>query len=84
MAFLVNSIYWLWLFIVPIILLGGAGLILYMQSEEYLPFSIILGIAGAVLGFLWAERIRKKVGLPTFFGRLLSMPEMTQKDEASQ
>ena len=84
MAFIVNSIYWLWLFIVPIILLGGAGLILYMQSEEYLPFSIILGIAGAVLGLLWAERIRKKVGLSEFFGRLLSFPEMTQKDDSSQ
>lgn len=84
MAFLVNSIYWLWLFIVPIILLGGAGLILYMQSEEYLPFSIILGIAGAVLGFLWAEKIRNKVGLSEFFGRLLSFPEMTQKDDSSQ
>ena len=83
-TFLVHGVYWLWLFMVPVLILGGAGAIIYLQSADYLIYSIILAAAGMVIGFLWAERIRKKVGLPTFFGRLLSMPEMTQKDEASQ
>lgn len=82
--FLVHGIYWLWLFIVPVLILGGGGAIIYLQSEDYLIYSITLTIAGVLLGFLLAERIRKKVGLPAFFGRLLSMPEMTQKDDPSK
>ena len=80
--FLVHSIYWLWLFIVPVLILGGAGIILYLQSENYLPFSIILAVAGAAIGFFWAERVRKKTGLTEFFGHLLSFPEMTKKDDS--
>ena len=82
--FLVHSIFWLWVFIVPVLILGGAGAIIYLQSADNLIYSIILAVAGMVIGFLLAERIRKKVGLTAFFGRLISMPEMTKKDEPSQ
>ena len=77
---LINGIYWLWIFIVPILIFGGIGFFLYLKSPENLPFAIILTVIAVVLGFLWAERVRKKEGLTDFFGRISSHPKFRKKE----
>ena len=70
--FFINTIFWLWLFIVPAGLLSFAGYWLYVKNAGNLPYSIILAIAGIACGVLLAESVRKKYGLANFFGRIRS------------
>lgn len=72
----INTIYWLWLFIVPLLPIGGISIWLYTKSSENLPFIIILGVIGIISRFLLAESVRKKTGLSTFFGKILSTPDI--------
>ena len=65
--FVINTIYWLWIFLAPTIVFGLIGFFLYSSSAENLPYLIFLTIIGMALGILWAERIRKKHGLTHFF-----------------
>lgn len=62
---LIKLIYWLHLFIVPVLILGLAGLL----SDNEMAF-IILTSAGVVSGIVLAEYIRRKTGLIHFFGGL--------------
>lgn len=83
--FIVNLIFWLWVFIVPAAILGFLAFLLYNKSSDNLPFSIIILVVGVVLGVLLAEYIRKKYGLDYFFGKLLSTPELEndKKEEST-
>lgn len=82
--FFINAIYWMWLFIVPTGLLGFIALMLYKAATDYLFLSIIISALGLFLGFQLAEHVRKKYGLDTFFGRLLSTPELEENDGGSK
>ena len=72
----INSIFWLWLFIVPTGVLGFLAVWLYFRSSGNLPYSIIIGAIGVTLGIVLAEYVRKKYGLDHFFGRLSATPEL--------
>jgi len=74
--FLVNAIYWLWLFFVPTIILGLVSIWLFYESESNFPYSLAIGIIGLVIGILLAEYVRRKHGLDLFFGRILSTPDL--------
>ncbi|HEX6333955.1 MAG TPA: hypothetical protein VFZ78_06995 [Flavisolibacter sp.] len=74
--FLIDAIFWIWIFIVPAGICAFGGFLLHNASHHYLPFSILITLAGAVAGFFLAEYIRKKYGLADFFGKLLSTPEL--------
>jgi uncharacterized membrane protein YeaQ/YmgE (transglycosylase-associated protein family) len=74
--FFINAIFWLWLFIVPTGILGFLALWLYLKTKNNLPYSIILGLVGIVLGVLLAEYVRKKYGLSNFFGRIIATPDI--------
>lgn len=74
--FLINLIFWLWVFIVPVALLGLAAFLLYNKSPDNLPYSILISLAGVAAGAAFAEHVRKKHGLAHFFGKLLSTPEL--------
>jgi hypothetical protein len=76
--FLINSIYWLWAFIVPVILTGIPAWFLYVKSEKNLVFSILLLAAGIVCGVFVAERIRRKPGLSKFFSTLGETPDIEE------
>lgn len=74
--FFINLLYWISLFLVPVVLLGGIGLWLFIQSNENLIFSIFMLFFSIVAGVLFAEYIRKKYGLDNFFGRTLATPDI--------
>ena len=74
--FFINSIFWLWLFIVPAGLLGFLALWLYVKSPDNFIFSISISVAGVILGIVLAEFVRRKYGLDNFFGRLHATPDI--------
>lgn len=84
--FFINAIFWLWIFIIPAGIMSFIGLLLYYKSSQNLPYSILIGIIGIVLGIYLAELVRKKHGFDYFFGILLSTPdiEATNKPDEDQ
>ena len=74
--FFINTIFWLWLFIVPTGIMGFLGFWLYEKHHDNLFYSIIITVVGIILGIVLAEHVRKKYGLDNFFGRLLATPDI--------
>ena len=60
---------------------------MYIRSADNFVYSIILSIAGIILGIILAEFVRKRYGLDNFFGRISATPDidgenvLDQKDE---
>ncbi|MEI9959039.1 MAG: hypothetical protein WDM90_22610 [Ferruginibacter sp.] len=67
-AFLINAIYWLGIFISPVLIFSFVVLWLYSNNTTSLSLSILIGILGLILGILFAEYVRRKYGLNNFFG----------------
>ena len=74
--FLINTFFWLWIFIVPAGGLGFLGLWLYLRSSHNLFFSIIIFFIGITFGIVLAEYVRKRYGLDNFFGSRLATPDI--------
>jgi uncharacterized membrane protein (DUF485 family) len=81
MMFLVNTIYWLCLFIVPSGIIGFIALWLYTDNAIGITLSILISALGIVIGILLAEYIRKNYGLINFFSRLSSTPDIENRNE---
>jgi len=62
-------IYWLQIFVVPVIICGIIALFTYSDNKF---LSISLLILGIALGVFLAEFVRRKYGLDKFFARLYS------------
>lgn len=71
---LVAILYWLQAFLAPVLLFGFVGLA--FDSNHILR---ILLIAGAIIGIILAEYIRRKIGLDIFFARIYGPNEMDEK-----
>ncbi len=70
-ALFVYSLLWLMLAASPTIAGLIIGFILSAQAGDLYSLTVPLcGFAGFIIGALWAERIRKTIGLAAFFGRL--------------
>lgn len=75
MKWFINCIFWLQAFAAPVILAGLIGLITSSSGKGF----IIILSAGAVLGILLAEYIRRKYGLDVFFARIYSSNKMDRQ-----
>ena len=78
--FLINTIYWLWLFIVPSGIFSFIGYWIYLKDSSNIAYSIILSVTGITLGIYLAERVRKKYGLSNFFGRISESPDIKDRN----
>ena len=83
-AFLINVIYWLGLFISPAAILCFVALWLYSNNATGLFVSIVIGVTGMILGIAVAEYIRKRYGLNNFWSgvstNLDNVPGKEKKD----
>lgn len=67
---LVEAIYWLLIFLSPMLIATViAGVIYFSNGEQITIPLVVLGI-GFVAGVFLAERIRRKYGCSTFYSRL--------------
>lgn len=80
--FFINTIFWVWAFMVPVGVCGFFALLIYSRSDSNLPYSILLLILGIALGIWLAESIRKKHGLSHFFSRIMASPDLDPKRES--
>jgi hypothetical protein len=71
---IVTIIYWLQAFVAPVIIFGVIGITINNKTVL-----IILLVTGAVVGIIFAEYIRRKVGLATFFARIYGPNQMDEK-----
>lgn len=78
---LVNTIYWLGLFIVPSGTIGFISLWLYVNNDIGIYLSILSGSVGIVSGIVLAEYLRKHYGLINFFSRLSSTQDIENRSE---
>ncbi|WP_448550170.1 hypothetical protein [Thalassotalea fusca] len=83
-ALMVQLLLWLAVAASPTLVGVIIGFIISMQAGDLYNLAVPLcGLAGFVVGALWAERIRKTMGLPAFFGRLFRMSELQDSDKNS-
>ena len=78
--FLINSIFWLGIFIVPAGILGFIAYYKYVESSDNYIWSIIIAVIGVAAGIFLAEIIRRKYGLDNFFGRRYATPDIDGKN----
>jgi hypothetical protein len=81
MMFIVNTIYWLCLFIIPSGIIGFIALWLYTDKAISMTLSKLIAAVGIVTGILLAEYIRKHYGLVNFFSRLSSTQDVKNRNE---
>ena len=82
-AFLINAIFWLQLFIVPAGILSFAGLWIYYKYNSGLFFPLFFGIAGAISGIALAEYVRRHYGLDNFWGGLYHNPDFDKDKDGN-
>ncbi|ESP93279.1 hypothetical protein [Pseudoalteromonas luteoviolacea] len=74
----VVSLLYLQIVLSPVFFMGILGLISIQFFDQSTAIHITTGCAllGSILGFFWAERIRRSTGIITFHSYLLSTPEI--------
>lgn len=62
----------------------GAGIYLSAPGRFTLAVGITAGVAGILIGVLWATRVWKKTGTTAFFSRLDATPELNKQEDGSE
>jgi hypothetical protein len=73
--FLIDLVYWLWLFLIPTGILGVYAYYRHYKNPKNLALPLLIIIVGIVLGIWLAESIRRKRGLAYFFSRINASPD---------
>ncbi len=77
--FLVNAVYWLWIFIIPAALCSFLAYWMYAKDPGNAILSVFLVISGILSGIFLAEKVRKKYGLSDFFAEASATPDIENK-----
>jgi hypothetical protein len=76
LSFIIESVFWLQLFFTPVIIGGLTGLFIYIANENLLWLTITILSVSVVLGFLYAEKIRKKYGTSRYVSKGIGTPDI--------
>ena len=76
----IAAIWWLWIVVasVGVAIIIGVASVHFLFENYYLETTVSFGIFGGILGFIWAEKVRKQVGLDKFFGAITGAPTKDQ------
>lgn len=69
--FLISSILWFWLFLIPSGIFGAIAYFRYYDNPNNIGVPLFLTIMGVLLGVFLAEYIRRKFGLTFFLVELM-------------
>lgn len=77
---IITAIWWLWIVVasVAVTVIVGLASVHFLFQNYYLEAAIFFGILGSILGVIWAERVRKKIGLDKFYGAVTGAPTKDQ------
>jgi len=82
LALIVQLFLWLAVAASPTLVGVIIGFLISMQAGDLYNLSVPLcGFVGFIFGAVWAERIRRTVGLSAFLGRLVGMRELRDNDK---
>lgn len=80
---LMDGIGWLLIFLCPFLALGALGVIAFLALGFWL--GLIIGVflvfSGAILGFLFAQWVSKKMGTMFFISRVSATPQLDGRDD---
>ena len=81
----VESIFWLQLFLVPVLLGGVISVVIYISNENLIWLSIAIAAISIILGVIYAERIRRKHGTSKYLTRIMATgdQEKVRSEESS-
>lgn len=79
--FFVNAVYWLHLFIVPVMVFSFAAFWIYAKDDSNMVYALLLVLAGILLGIFIAEKVRRKYGLSNFFGGMASTADADTEND---
>src|SRR5690606_34319026 len=68
----VESIFWLQLFLVPVLAGGVIAVVIFIRNENLLWLSIAIAAISIILGVIYAERIRRKHGTSRYLARIMA------------
>ena len=68
----VESIFWLQLFLVPVLAGGVIAVVIFISNENLLWLSIAIAAISIIVGVIYAERIRRKHGTSRYLARIMS------------
>jgi hypothetical protein len=77
-VWIVRIIYWLQAFAGPLILFGLVALFVYIKTENKI-IAFLLVAVGFISGVVFAEYIRRKYGLESYFGRIYGPNDIDDK-----
>ncbi len=72
----IESIFWIQFFITPLGMGGLIAVFIYIGNEKLLWLSITITIISAILGILYAERVRRKHGASRYASRGIATPDI--------
>jgi hypothetical protein len=79
---LIEIIFWISLFISPVLFSLLIAFIVVINMNEFnIYWFYSIGAIGIIIGFIFAEYIRRKYGCSNFYSKLLNMPEFTKKNK---
>jgi hypothetical protein len=76
----IEFIYWVAIFISPLLFFGFVSFIIYQYYPAMKLLSLIICILGILSGVFIAERIRRKYGCSKYMSRLISTPDIWPTD----
>jgi general stress protein CsbA len=76
LSFLIESVFWVQLFIAPVGIGGLIALFIYIGNQKLLWLSITIAVASIVIGFVYAERVRRKRGTSRYASKIIGTPDI--------
>ena len=73
---LIESIFWIQFFITPLGIGALIAIFIYISNEKLLWLSIAITIISAILGIIYAERVRRKKGTSRYASRIIGTPDI--------
>jgi ABC-type bacteriocin/lantibiotic exporter with double-glycine peptidase domain len=81
---IIEAIFWLGIFLSPLLISLIFAAILYFSNASLLWLSIAIATLGLFAGVLFAERIRRKYGCTRFMSRIISTPDIWPTEEKKE
>jgi uncharacterized membrane protein YfcA len=77
---IIELIFWVAIFSSPLLIGSAIAFILYLNMPKLEWLSIVIASIGALIGILFAERVRRKYGCTRYMSRLIATPDIWPTD----
>ena len=75
-SILIETVFWIQFFITPLGIGGLIAVFIYISNQKLLWLSIAITVISAILGVVYAERVRRKKGTSRYASRIIGTPDI--------